>query len=143
MGTEEAQTQRETRSTPAETTGDVASSSKEQLLGHCELFQQVCAAIDPTEDLSKHGLLQELRLLLERGQAELQTKITLVEDEARLMDLLAVNDVVDAAMAIYRQQLDRATKTKPASESSTTAPAPASSTIENELMDLLGMAAPP
>merc|ERR1712139_767 len=110
------------------------------------LFCEVVSALEPGEDPLTHELLQEMKRGLQQAQSELHNTITLEQDEAALMDKLAVNDVLDAALATYHERVahgcseQQAATDKPvAMAAPERTPEPATG-LESELMDLLGMA---
>jgi len=72
-----------------------------QLLRECTLFKEVCAACDPKDDL-----VLELHASLCRGQVALHDQISLAQREGEVVDLLAINDVVEATLAVYQQRVE-------------------------------------
>merc|ERR1711977_801802 len=78
-----------------------ALSTHEALLAECTLFKEVCAACDPQDELVK-----DLHASLARGQAALHDQISLAQGEGEVVDLLAINDVVEATLAVYQQRVE-------------------------------------
>merc|ERR1712017_13172 len=78
-----------------------ALSTHEALLAECTLFKEVCAACDPQDELGK-----DLHASLARGQAALHDQISLAQGEGEVVDLLAINDVVEATLAVYQQRVE-------------------------------------
>merc|ERR1712188_233169 len=78
-----------------------ALSTHEALLAECTLFKEVCAACDPQNELVK-----DLHASLARGQAALHDQISLAQGEGEVVDLLAINDVVEATLAVYQQRVE-------------------------------------
>merc|ERR1711934_198192 len=70
-------------------------------LAECTLFKEVCAACDPQDELVK-----DLHASLARGQAALHDQISLAQGEGEVVDLLAINDVVEATLAVYQQRVE-------------------------------------
>merc|ERR1711881_181822 len=63
--------------------------------------KEVCAACDPQDELVK-----DLHASLARGQAALHDQISLAQGEGEVVDLLAINDVVEATLAVYQQRVE-------------------------------------
>merc|ERR1711939_648149 len=78
-----------------------ALSTHEALLAECTSFKEVCAACDPQDELVK-----DLHASLARGQAALHDQISLAQGEGEVVDLLAINDVVEATLAVYQQRVE-------------------------------------
>merc|ERR1712159_185325 len=78
-----------------------ALSTHEALLAECTLFKEVCAACDPQDELVK-----DLHASLARGQAALHDQISLAQGEGGVVDLLAINDVVEATLAVDQQRVE-------------------------------------
>merc|ERR1712010_240573 len=78
-----------------------ALSTHEALLAECTLFKEVCAACDPQDELVK-----DLHASLARGQAALHDQISLAQGEGEVVDLLVINDVVEATLAVYQQRVE-------------------------------------
>lgn len=70
------------------------------------LFREICGALEPGEDPTTNELLSDLRFALAQAQTDLQNGIPNIEDEGKLMQYLAVNDQVDAAMQVYQQRVE-------------------------------------
>merc|ERR1711959_883565 len=83
-----------------------ALSTHEALLAECTLFKEVCAACDPQDELVK-----DLHASLARGQAALHDQISLAQGEGEVVDLLAINDVVEATLAVYQQRVEESVMT--------------------------------
>merc|ERR1711977_322705 len=124
-----------------------ALSTHEALLAECTLFKEVCAACDPQDELVK-----DLHASLARGQAALHDQISLAQGEGEVVDLLAINDVVEATLAVYQQRLEAAAASTTSLvvgvpvrvEAPSVVEAPASAaTFEDQLIDLLGAPAAP
>jgi len=106
------------------------------------LFREICGALEPGEDPTTNELLNDLKAALAQAQTDLQNGIPAIQDEAKLMECLAVNDQVDAAMQVYQQRV--------AGGPPAPAPAPAPqmpvqqppSVADTDLDDLLGGAVP-
>merc|ERR1711939_777507 len=112
-----------------------------QLREQCILFRAVCDALEPREDGASNELLQELRCSLQRAQSELQSRITLVQAEAELMEGLSLHDLIEETMELYRTRTQQQTQA-PADLTATNDEAAAikDSTVEHELVDLLCLA---
>merc|ERR1712093_751437 len=86
----------------------LAADHVQQLFAECALFKEVVAASDPHDELVK-----DLHASLCRAQAALHDKISLAQGEGEVADLLAVNDVVEATLAVYQQQVDESLIARP------------------------------
>jgi len=73
----------------------------QKVFAECALFKEVVAASDPHDELVK-----DLHASLCRAQAALHDKISLAQGEGDVVDLLAVNDVVEATLAVYQQRVE-------------------------------------
>merc|ERR1719263_313603 len=109
----------------------VAESTPHPLRDQCALFRQICEADGPFSNT----LLQDLCTELQRGQAELQSLMTMIEAEEDLIECLALNGLVDSTMAIYHRQVELFREAPPVERSQQTA---ADQGEQRELMDLLG-----
>jgi len=83
---------------------------------------------------------------LQHAQAELQSRITLVQAEEELIECLSLHDLIDEAMEIYRtrttqQPVERSVE-QVAIEATTPKAATKDGTVEDELVDLLCLAGP-
>merc|ERR1712093_879593 len=79
----------------------LAADHVQQLFAECALFKEVVAASDPQDELVK-----DLHASLARGQAALHDQISLAQGEGEVVDLLAINDVVEATLAVYQQRVE-------------------------------------
>merc|ERR1712093_65691 len=79
----------------------LAADHVQQLFAECALFKEVVAASDPHDELVK-----DLHASLARGQAALHDQISLAQGEGEVVDLLAINDVVEATLAVYQQRVE-------------------------------------
>jgi len=104
------------------------------LLAQCELFQEVCLQCE--HNPSQDECLQELRLGLLRAQADLQSALLQIEDDATLMEFLTVNEQVNTAIDVYQAVVESYSPDGSPSSSSVP-PAPARTHSHFELEELL------
>jgi len=83
----------------------VVESAPHPLREQCALFRQICE-VDGQHDPLSNTLLQDLYTELQRGQAELQSLMTMIEVEEELIECLALHDLVASTMAIYHRQVE-------------------------------------
>merc|ERR1712232_341322 len=88
-----------------------AFQSGDSVREQCALFETILEAHEVVEAPGSNELLQELRRALERGQAELHSRISMAQDgscetEVELMECLELNDVIDAALVRYHATVE-------------------------------------
>merc|ERR1711998_315357 len=99
-----------TIATPAATVIGVAvpalnvGSDISEVRGKCDLFCDVCTALEPSEDPAANELLLELKADLERVRAELQTRASLATEERDLMESLEQLELITDVLETYRQK---------------------------------------
>merc|ERR1712167_539476 len=99
----------------------------------------VVTPVEPDENPESNEILQELMSAITRAQSELHSRITTCEDEAQLVELFSLNEVIDAAFAAYHAAVERHNNPV-APTSSTPAPVEDAPVAESDvdIMDLLG-----
>merc|ERR1712144_73950 len=68
---------------------------------HCSRSVHYSKKCAPQDELVK-----DLHASLARGQAALHDQISLAQGEGEVVDLLAINDVVEATLAVYQQRVE-------------------------------------
>merc|ERR1712167_152124 len=145
MGFEQANNLREGESSTAlpraevQAPAPVVTPAEPVVRDQCALFLDICGAVEPHENPESNEILQELMSAITRAQSELHSRITTCEDEAQLVELFSLNEVIDAAFAAYHAAVERHNNPV-APTSSTPAPAEDAPVAESDvdIMDLLG-----
>merc|ERR1712146_129870 len=127
---------------PVAMPSEVLLAASDEVRGKCQLFCDVCTALEPSEDPAAHDLLQELRRDLERTTADLRTRASLATAEKELMDSLEQLELISDVLEMYTSKAESYQPQlyqPPAVVMSPTATHVPS--FESDLIDLLGPAA--